>query len=234
MKNKKNGILHKLFKNTFSKIILGLCVLSIVAVAINTALVLSKGSSNDDVLSNKTTLVANDMYIVPSNTTKYQEELYKELSSLIKDYDFKAQADDDQKNLDIAISVVKNFVADFYTWTNKSSTYSVGGQMFMYGDQVITFQNHARDTYYKDLDGYIAQYGRKNLPEVNQVNAQAVFGGTYEYNGLKFPSYYVEANWTFNDCDVDTSSWNKASAFSVIYNETTNKFEIVQFWAASV
>ncbi len=233
MKKKRNGILHKLFKNTFSKIILGLCVLSIIVVSINIIIVSKNGASSDDVLDNKTTLTANDMYLVPSNPTKYQESLYKELSELVDGYDFSAQASDDQKNLDIAISVVKNFIADFYTWTNKSSSYSVGGQMFMFGDQVITFQTHARQTYYKDLDGYIAQYGRANLPEVEEVSAAAVFGNTYEFNGTKYPLYYVEASWTFKDCEVDTSSWHKKEAFYVIYNETNEKFEIVQFWAAS-
>lgn len=233
MKKKRNGILHKLFKNTFSKIILGLCVLSIIVVSINIIIVSKNGTSSDDVLDNKTTLTANDMYLVPSNPTKYQESLYKELSELVDGYDFSAQASDDQKNLDIAMSVVKNFIADFYTWTNKSSSYSVGGQMFMFGDQVITFQTHARQTYYKDLDGYIAQYGRANLPEVEEVSGAAVFGNTYEFNGTKYPLYYVEASWTFKDCEVDTSSWHKKEAFYVIYNETNEKFEIVQFWAAS-
>lgn len=233
MKKKTNGILHKLFKNTFSKIILGLCVLSIIAVTINIVLVKNNGTSNDDVLDNKTTLTANDMYLVPSNPTKYQETLYKELSELVNGYDFSAQASDDQKNIEIAKSVVQNFIADFYTWTNKSSSYSVGGQMFVFGDQVITFQQHARDTYYKDLDGYVAQYGRSNLPEVKEVSADAVFGDSYEYNGVKYPVYYVEASWTYEDCEIDTSSWNKKQAFYVIYNETNKKFEIVQFWAAS-
>ncbi len=233
MKKKTNGILQKIFKNTFSKIILVLCVLSIIAVVINIVVVANNSSSSDDVLDNKTTLTANAMYVVPSNPTKYQETLYKELSELIDGYDFDAQAKDDQKNLDIVISVVKNFIADFYTWTNKSSSYSVGGQMFVYGDQVITFQSHARDTYYKDLDGYIAQYGRSNLPEVNEVTADAVFGDTFEFNGEKYTCFYAEASWTYKDCDVDTSSWNKQEAFYVIYNETTNKFEIVQFWATS-
>lgn len=227
-KGNREVFMRKLFKNKYARITSIVCLISVIAIVVNMVFIMVKPTGDDDVLSNKPNAISNDMYATPSNMTKYQESLFKDLSELVKDYDFKAQAVDDQKNLDITSSLIKNFIADFYTWTNKSSTYSVGGQMFVYGDSVIPFQNHVRDTYYKDLDGYIAQYGRKNLPEVDNIEAATVFSGTYKIGDKEYTSYYGEAHWTYKESEVSTSGWQNGAIFHIIYNDAYNKFEIVQ------
>ena len=57
-------------------------------------------------------------YHLRSNATNLQKELFKELDELIKD------GTNDQA---IAESVVKNYVADTYTWDNKNGQWDIQG-----------------------------------------------------------------------------------------------------------
>lgn len=228
---KKENVFKKLLNSKYSKITAVLCLIAIVAIIINIVLMSTKSTGNADVLNTSDTLTNNGLYNPPTNPTDYQEDLYKELTNLLKDYDFSSEAVDSEKNKEIVICLVKNYVADFYTWTNKSSSYSVGGQSFFFGDMIISFQNQARETFYKDLDGYVAQYGRDNLLEVTNIEADAAYSETFTFNNTKYTDFYAEAKWEYKDCDLDTSSWPKKAAFNVAYNETTGRWEIVTTWA---
>ena len=114
-KGNREVFMRKLFKNKYARITSIVCLISVIAIVVNMVFIMVKPTGDDDVLSNKPNAISNDMYASPSNMTKYQESLFKDLSELVKNYDFKAQAVDDQKNLDITSSLIKNFIADFYT-----------------------------------------------------------------------------------------------------------------------
>lgn len=230
---KKENVFTKLLNNKYSKITAIVCLVAILAIIVNIVLVSIKSTGDGDVLDTSSTLTNNGVYNPPTNPTDYQEELYKELTDLIKDYKFTSDTAASEENKAIAVSVVKNFIADFYTWTNKSSSYSVGGQSFVFGDLVITFQNQARGNFYKDLDGYIAQYGRDKLIEVTSIEADGAYGETFPFNEEKYINFYVEAKWEYKETELDTSSWPKKAAFNVIYNPTTERWEIATTWGLS-
>lgn len=228
---KKENVFTKLLNNKYSKITAIVCLVAILAIIVNIVLVSIKSTGDGDVLDTSSTLTNNGVYNPPTNPTDYQEELYKELTNLLNGYDFASEAVDSVKNKELVISLVKNYIADFYTWTNKSSSYSVGGQSFVFGDLVITFQNQARENFYKDLDGYIAQYGRDQLIEVTSIEADGVYGETFPFNEEKYTNFYVEAKWEYKETELDTSSWPKKAAFNVIYNPTTERWEIATTWS---
>lgn len=229
---KKENIFKKLLNSKYSKITACLCLIAVIAIIVNIVLVSVKTTGSGDVLDTSNTLKNNGVYNPPTNPTDYQEELYKELTELLNGYDFDSENVDSLKNKEIVISVVKNYIADFYTWTNKSSSYSVGGQSFFFGDMVIEFQKRARDYFYKDLDGYIAQYGRDNLIEVVSINADAAYAETISFNSTDYVDFYAEATWEYkDDVELDTSSWPKKAAFNVAYNTTTGRWEIATTWS---
>ena len=164
-------------------------------------------------------------YHLRSNATKYQTELFRELTKAIED-------GTDKYN--IARLVAENYVADFYTWSNKDGTYDVGGMYYVYSPQKTTIYTQARNTYYKYVTYYINQFGAKNLLEVENITS--TLGdkvGSYEFEGKKYDSYFVTCEWTYKNEDTfkDISmksgdDFVKKEYFTII--EKNGRFEIVQ------
>ena len=164
-------------------------------------------------------------YHLRSNATKYQTELFRELTKAVED-------GTDKYN--IARLVAENYVADFYTWSNKDGTYDVGGMYYVYSPQKTTIYTQARNTYYKYVTYYINQFGAKNLLEVENITS--TLGnkvGSYEFEGKKYDSYFVTCEWTYKNegtfKDVSMKSGDgfvKKEYFTII--EKNGRFEIVQ------
>lgn len=164
-------------------------------------------------------------YHLRSNATKYQTELFRELTKAVED-------GTDKYN--IARLVAENYVADFYTWSNKDGTYDVGGMYYVYSPQKTTIYTQARNTYYKYVTYYINQFGAKNLLEVENITS--TLGnkvGSYEFEGKKYDSYFVTCEWTYKNEDTfkDVSmksgdGFVKKEYFTII--EKNGRFEIVQ------
>ena len=133
-------------------------------------------------------------YHLRSNATKYQTELFRELTKAV---------DNGNDKYEIARLVAENYVADFYTWSNKDGTYDVGGMYYVYSPQKTTIYTQARNTYYKYVTYYINQFGAKDLLEVENITS--TIGdevGTYEFNGKKYDSYYVACEWIYKNEDT--------------------------------
>ena len=164
-------------------------------------------------------------YHLRSNATKYQTELFKDLTKVVEDGSDKYE---------IARLVAENYVADFYTWSNKDGTYDVGGMYYVYSPQKTAIYTQARNTYYKYVTYYINQFGAKNLLEVENITS--TLGdkeGSYEFEGKKYDSYFVTCEWTYKNedtfKDINMKSGDgfvKKEYFTII--EKDGRFEIVQ------
>ena len=164
-------------------------------------------------------------YHLRSTATKYQTELFKDLTKVVEDGSDKYE---------IARLVAENYVADFYTWSNKDGTYDVGGMYYVYSPQKTAIYTQARNTYYKYVTYYINQFGAKNLLEVENITS--TLGdkeGSYEFEGKKYDSYFVTCEWTYKNedtfKDINMKSGDgfvKKEYFTII--EKDGRFEIVQ------
>ena len=173
-------------------------------------------------------------YYLRPNATAVQVEYFKELQDLIKDGTNKEE---------IAACVAKNFVADFYTWSNKDGSYDVGGMFYIYGPAKNVTIAQARNTYYKYLTYYINEFGQDKMLEVASVDT-AVEHTPYDLDGKDYDAYLVTCNWTYKNEDTfkglnilmpseaqDGTYWHyqdfaKRSYFIVIINED-GRYEIV-------
>ena len=194
------------------------CVLPfIIAIAIFGILVLKdikslKGlaTNNQPTETEKKYYIESLDYLVRDNATNYQAELFQELRDIVTD---KSASD-----ADIAAVVVKNYVADFYTWTNKAGQYDVGGMYFVssYYDDEIYIQ--ARDGMYKHINEYINKYGSKELLEVDHVEAVGKPLDGYTVNGeVEDEAYEVNASWSYvQGKKFDTSKFATKMNFVVI------------------
>jgi len=160
-------------------------------------------------------------YHLRSDATELQTQLFNELSDAVKD---------GSDNYLIASLVAKNFVADFYTWTNKDGSYDIGGMYYIFPHLKINIYKQARDSYYKYLTYYINTYGKDKLLEVESVDVE--YGDNvnkYEYNGKEYDSYFITTSWTYKSgSPLYTNELITKEYFTVIYDSDSKRFEIVQ------
>ena len=149
------------------------------------------------------------LYEISNNATDYQKLIFTELSDVIKN---------EGTPQEYAASVVKNYIADFYTWSNKKGTYDIGGMQYVYQPEIVNIYNFAKDSFYRDLSYYIQTVGAESLLEVENVEITfSDFNAKIEYNGETYQSFYVTANWTYVQKEgFDTSSYQTSGEFSLV------------------
>lgn len=183
---------------------------------------LKKTTGSGDVIKpDSSSAMKNDQYTIGNNPTQLQQDEFKELTAALKDKDPKK----------ITEHLVKSFIADYFTWTNKDGNYEVGGLQYIYGPMYTSFQEQSRWEFYKDLDLYISQYGRENLLEVTDITlTEVVYAGKFDhYSGEQYEAYYVEASWNYKPSSkIDVNSFQKTGYFTVIDND--GRYEIAQFF----
>lgn len=160
-------------------------------------------------------------YHLRAGATELQVDLFKELAAAVD-----AEEKDDEA---IARLVVENFVADFYTWTNKGGSYDVGGLYYVYSPQKLNIHTRAKDKFYKYVSHYMKEYGGDNLLEVETVEARgSKTNSGYDINGVNYDSYYITCDWTYKQNDVFSTKDFETHGYFVVYKNENGRFEIVQ------
>lgn len=189
--------------------------------------------------------IASMGYVLRDNATDYQFEQFTELKDAIEN----GTADD----ATIAGMVAKNYVIDFYTWTNKQGQYDVGGMHYIYDGKYEggghTNENvfmKARTTFYKYINTYAKQYGKENLLQVENaqvINAQKTdnyvinehvenrqdeVGDWYDYReDHEYEAYKVTVVWNYKATEkFDTSKFTTKMNFIVA--KIGESFKIVE------
>ncbi|MDO4499728.1 MAG: hypothetical protein Q4B60_00470 [Erysipelotrichaceae bacterium] len=161
-------------------------------------------------------------YKLRDNATDLQKEYFAELKKAVEDGTDKGE---------IARQVAKNYVADFYTWSNKRGSYDVGGLCYVHAESTGNVYARAKDGYYKYVTYYINELGAKNLLEVSSVEVSGGDKtGTFELNGKVYDSYFITCDWTYDNEDnlaPVTRNFVKREYFNVIERED-GRFEIVE------
>lgn len=257
LKPKKEGLINKISKlfedkkTRFLRMILFILplviligVFSFVAVKEVKNIIDLATNSNETKESHQITSMS---YELRNNATEIQEEYFKELKEAIES---SASTDAEAAGL-----LCKNFVADFYTWTNKSGQYDVGGMCYVYtgtskqGEFKTLLYTQARDSFYKYINNYINEYGSKDLIEVETVDVikadklddlyivnelisktsseTEAYVFDYVYDDVGYDAYYVTCSWTYKQTEkFDTSKYPTKMDFVVVLHG--GRFEIVE------
>lgn len=181
-------------------------------------------------------------YVLREGETQLQMDLFTQLKDAVEG---KVESTPEM----IAELVVKNHVADFYTWSNKLGQYDVGGMYYIpdYSRETVYLQ--ARDTFYQYLNEYMNKYGVENLLEVESVEATAVKADNFDYKQIvkyynleddddyneytredihTYEAYDVTCSWTYvQGKSFSTSKYPTSMKFKVVYNTDYNRYEIV-------
>lgn len=193
-------------------------------------------------------LIASMNYILRDNATDIQKEYFAELKNAIENEE--AAVDDTT----IAGLIGKNYVADFYTWTNKQGQYDIGGLYYVYNGEFENGEHFkenvflkARDGFYKYINNYINQYGSDKLIEVESVELtkcekapwqflinehisykQDDQGEWYDYReDHYYDAYLVSCRWTYKeDSALNLSQFPTSINLLVIARD--DRFSIIE------
>ena len=237
---KKRGLYVFLFILPF---IIAMCIFGIVAYK-EAKNVLNLITGSTDEISDEN-VIKSCNYVLRDNATDYQKELFSELKKAIE-----VDAADDQT---IAGLVAKNYVADFYTWTNKQGQYDVGGMYYVCNEKKedVKYKENiymkARDGFYKYLNKYISDYGSQNLIEVDNVDVVSCskasekyklhvyvetlgnedIGWTPVYEDKEYDCYKVSLKWSYKpDTKLNLSDFG--TSINLLIIKVDGRFEIVE------
>jgi hypothetical protein len=164
--------------------------------------------------------IKNEYYIVGRAPTEYQVDNFKKLTEELN----KSTRDDAM----ISELVVRAFIIDFFTWSNKKGAWDIGGQQYIYNYGLFTTQ--ATHDYYAYIDVFIEKYGSENLPEVINITTSTPTASEEIVDEKTYQGYYIEATWEYKENDVlDASKFQTQAYFKVIILED-GKHEIVWFF----
>lgn len=180
------------------------------------ALVVSMSGCNKDKNEDKTdktdkvSIVENDVYTTPKAPTKVQIELYNALSEALEE----------EEEEEIAKLVAQNFVADFYTFKNKTGSEDVGGLTYIPENRREEFLSFASLYAYSNYESIVQEYGNKHLPQIKTVEVTGQVETEVEYTEIipaspendnkeqmvtdTYDAYVVSVDVAFEKTKVDT------------------------------
>ena len=167
---------------------------------------------------------SNEFYTLRGKPTDLQRALFKELTTELEK--------DKPSDLLLVEHVVKNFVADYYTWTNKQGPFDVGGSDFIFSLEGTNFYRSSRRYFYSEMANYINNNLKpEDLIEVESiVTGGADYASNYDYYGTEYNSFYIELSWTYKANElIDTSVFPTSGSFTVIVTPE-RRFEIARFY----
>lgn len=161
----------------------------------------------------------NPYYTLRKNATTYQSEVYTELSD-----SFKEEPLDQGK---ISGLVVKNYVADFYTWTNKLRFNDIGGLQFVHEDVQSWVSAKALETFYHNMNYYLQNDGVEGTLEISSVEV-VVKESSIELDDEEVPAYSVIAKWAYVPTEkVDLTNLQIEAEFTLVA-DSEGLFTIVE------
>ena len=211
---------------------------------------MAKGTTEEVKDENKITSMN---YVLRDNATDIQKEYFAELKNAIE-----VDGADEET---IAGLIGKNFVADFYTWSNKQGQFDVGGLYYVTegefaSDGTGVKENvflKARDSFYKFISNYINEYGAENLLQVESVtvissnkaankyfmsehvsNLQDENGDWYDYReDQAYDAYNVSLNWAYVPNEKFSPS-KYPTKINLLVIERGGRFEIAQMSSSPI
>ncbi len=223
-KIKVNGVLSLML------IITAICIA--VAFGFNIFNIMSNKSGSGETVETETVdnEYSNDYYSIGNNPTDINKTYFKELNDAL---DGKTLTDENGNEYTgdeaIAETVVKNFICQYYTWTNKDGNYDIGGMQYIFTQKQSDFETYTLYNFYQDMDLYLSQDGRDSLIQVKDVTINSVskvddYTVTYTDENsaeqtVALSCVDVSASWNYeSDTKMSTSDIQSSATFHVVNN----------------
>lgn len=136
-------------------------------------------------------------YVLKSNTTNLQKELFNELKTILNNDNINDDA--------YAKTISKMFVTDLYTLSNKVNKYDVGGTEYVLESGRDNFKVNVQDTLYKYLEDNSDGKRSQILPMVVSVSADEIRDTKYKIGDNESDAKKVSLTLSYNeDLGYDT------------------------------
>ena len=153
-------------------------------------------------------------YILKSNATDLQKELFNELKGVLNNENIN---DDDYAKV-----ISKMFVTDLYTLSNKINKYDVGGAEYVLESGRDNFKINVQDTLYKYLEDNSDGKRNQILPMVVSVSADEISDTKYKISDAESEAKKVSLTLSYNqDLGYDTE-------VTLILIKSDNKYYVVE------
>ena len=243
------------FENIFLIILIITALLMVAAFALNIRRISNTDTGEGETIEETAepeNEFRNEFYSIGYNATEISKEYFRELNAALdaehgivvpaegedaqQSTDEPAESEDPapaapSDRADTAAAVVKCFITEYYTWTNKDGNYDIGGMQYIYTDKQSDFEQYTRFNFYKDMDLYLTQYGRDTLIEVKDVTItgkEKTDSFTAE-DGTVMDCYKVTAEWSYVEgSSMDTSAIQYYATFLVA--DHNGRLEIVSIY----
>ena len=156
-------------------------------------------------------------YTIRSNATPYQKEIYDDLIKAI-------QTKDETNSVGL---IAENFIADFFTWTNKVRLNDVGGLQFIHEDAVNSVSHAAQDGLYNDMFTYLSEGKIENSLQVKDADYK-VEKIVHLINKEKVDAYAVRITWEYEDSTVLNTAVYQNKATVILVEDEDGLFSIVE------
>ena len=156
-------------------------------------------------------------YTIRANATPYQKEIYDQLNDAIADKD-------EPKTAGL---IAANFIADFFTWTNKIRLNDVGGLQFIHKDAINSVSHAAQDGIYNDMYTYLSEGKIANTLQVKATEINTV-STTFKYEDLTTDAFKVNVTWEYEDSDVLNTSVFQNKATLILLKDADGLYSIVE------
>ena len=173
-----------------------------------------------DQATGNTTEEAKIPYKLRKNPTEIQVKYYEELEE--------AFLSEEQDDLLISGLVAQNFIADFFTFSNKEGSFDVGGVDYLYAPDQAFGYLQAKDQFYYNFDKHIKKFKEESL-EVESVEIiEVVDYGRGDTDGKIYDEYKVSANINYvNNKGFRSSDFETIIHIKLIINDD-GRYEITR------
>ena len=138
-------------------------------------------------------------YALRENATDYQMELFDMLIHRHRQF----TAEPTEENLlSYAEIISRNFIADFFTLSNKYSRIDVGGIQFIVDETQEEFSRYAMDTMYFGMNQHLQNFNPEHLPTVQtsriiHSTRSYVYIDALDWTQGTIPTIVVDISWTY-------------------------------------
>ncbi len=200
--------------NTLLLILIGVMVLTIPVFVVNMIRVRNVETGKGETIEETEKIdneFSNAHYSIGYNATDISKEYFRQLDEAVS-------AGTDQSA--IAQALVKCFVTEYYTWTNKDGNYDIGGMQYIFSDRRSDFEKYTRYGFYADLDLYLTQYDRSQLIQVKDVtvdSCEQTESFTPQGSEVSYNCWKVNASWTYEEgTSMNTYDIQSSAEFLVV------------------
>lgn len=149
------------------------------------------------VVEEKIDVIDNEYYISP-DPSKVNNAMIRAFNQLSQDI-----ADENVELSQVAKDVVVCFAYDFFTFKGKENQSDIGGLTYLPDEQADEFASFATNTFYKNYEKIINEYGRESLPEVTSVEITNLVEQEVVYQYDTYNGFVIDAKLTYGETKVD-------------------------------